>query len=261
MNTTIACGGRRVWAGALAACLAGALGGCTGATEAPRTAFLEGSERMTSNARTPFQRAYWNQAYDPNAYTELYVAPVNTDYLMAQNFWEKANVANVDPAQTKKDVAAVADYTRQSFIRAAKDDPDHRFTVVDKDRVGGKTLILELALVQLVPSKAVLNAIGYVTWVPTVVALGGSTATGSQDTGKGVVAIEGRVRDGTSGEIVGMFADREHPATAIVDLKALNWWAPAKAIVDDWSRQLIALAKHPSGAVVKQTPQFELMVW
>jgi hypothetical protein len=245
----------------LAMVCAGALCGCGGATEAPRTAFLENSERMTANGRTPFQRTYWNKAYNAPDYTELYVAPVNTDYTMAQSFWEKANVANVDPAKVKGDIAAMAEYTRQSFIKAAANDPKHRFTVVEKDQIGKKTLILELAIVQLVPSKAVLNAIGYVTWIPTVVALGGSTVSDSQDTGKGVVAIEGRVRDGASGEIIGMFADREHPGSAIVDLKALRWWEPAKAIIDDWSKELIALANNPPGAVVKQTPQFELLVW
>ena len=39
----------------LAMC-AGALCGCGGATEAPRTAFLENSERLTTNSRSPFQR-------------------------------------------------------------------------------------------------------------------------------------------------------------------------------------------------------------
>ena len=237
-----------------------ALCGC-GASEAPRTAFLGDPELMTAGNRTPFHRAYWNKKYDPQAYSELYVAPVNTDYVMAQSFWEKANVANIDPAQAKRDIAAVAEYTRQSFIRAAAGDPNHRFRVVEQNEIGDKTLILELAIVQLVPSKAVLNAIGYVTWLPTVVALGGSAATGSQDTGKGVVAIEGRIRDGATGEIIGMFADRQHPPTAIVDLKALNWWAPAKAIVDQWSKQLIALANRPADRVVRDVPQFELMVW
>jgi hypothetical protein len=245
---------------AAAAVCAVALAGCS-ATQAPSTGFLEDSGRMTADKRMPFQRTYWNKQYDAKAYTELYVAPVNTDYVSAQSFWEKANVANVDPAQVKKDVAAIAEYTRQSFVRAAAEDPKHRFTVVDKDKVGKQTLILELAIVQLVPSKAVLNAIGYVTWIPTVVALGGSAASDSQDTGKGVVAIEGRIRDGTTGEIIGMFADRQHPPTAIIDLKALNWWAPAKAIIDNWSKSLIALANRPPGGVVKETPQFELMVW
>jgi len=235
--------------------------GCQTNSPPPSTRFVKKAEDMSAIERTPFQQIYWNKAYDPKAYTELYVAPVNTDYVTAQNFWEKANVANVDPAQVRRDVAAIADYTRQSFVRAATNDPNHRFRVVEEDQVGDKTLILEPAIVQLVPAKAVLNAIGYVTWVPTVVALGGSAATGSQDTGKGVVAIEGRLRDGKTGDIIGMFADREHPPTAIVDLKALNWWAPAKAIIDQWGRQLVALANRPPGGAVQDAPKFELMVW
>ncbi|HEY7118455.1 MAG TPA: DUF3313 domain-containing protein [Tepidisphaeraceae bacterium] len=242
-----------------AAGLALALAGC-GASEAPTSGFTQDPALMSKDPRYPFQRTYWNKKFDPKTYTQLYVAPVNTQYVMAQNFWEKVNVANVDPDKVKKDVAMIAQYTRESFIRAAADDPKHRFTVVDKPE-GPNTLILELAITQLVPSKAVLNAIGYVTWIPTVVALGGSTATDSQDTGKGVIAIEGRARDGATGEIIGMFADRQHPPTAIVDVKSLNWWAPAKQIIDTWSKQLIQVANLPPGGVVKDMPNFELLVW
>jgi hypothetical protein len=251
---------RQVPTAAVLACAA-ALCGCQASSPPPGTGFVKKSDDMSAVERTPFQQIYWNKAFDPKNYTELYVAPVNTDYVTAQNFWEKVNVANVDPAQVKRDVAAIADYTRQSFVSSAKNDPNHRFNVVEENQVGDKTLILELAIVQLVPSKAVLNAIGYISWVPTVVALGGSAATGSQDTGKGVVAIEGRIRDGKTGEVIGMFADREHPPTALIDLKALNWWAPAKAIIDQWGRQLIALANRPPGGAVQAAPQFELMVW
>jgi hypothetical protein len=102
---------------------------------------------------------------------------------------------------------------------------------------------------------------GYVTFIPMAVQMSTSQITGSQDTGKGVVAIEGRIRDGGGGEIIGMFQDREHPADAIVDIKALSWWAPAKKIVDGWATQLVAVANRPPGAVVKDTPTFELLVW
>jgi hypothetical protein len=214
---------------------------------------------MTKNESTPFQRTYWNKKYDAKDYTEILIAPVNTDYVAAQNFWEKANIANATPGQDKKDINAIADYTRQSFTRAFADDPKHRFTVVSA--AGPKTLILEIAITQLVPSKAVLNAIGYITWIPTVVSMTGSVATDSQDTGKGAIAIEGRVRDGATGEIIGMFADREHPATAIIDVKALSWWAPTKGIIDQWGKELVALANRPPGGVVKEAPAFELLVW
>lgn len=235
-----------------------ATGGCK-STEAPPSGFIDQPELMTHNPSTPFARSYWNKKYDPNAYDELLVAPVNTQYVMAQSIWEKANVVNVSQEQVQKDIRAMAEYTRQSFVRAGTDDPRKRFKVVDT--AGPKTLILELALVQIVPSKAAMNALGYVTWIPAAVTAGGSMATDSQDTGKGVVAIEGRIRDGGTGEIIGMFADRERPKTAIVDIKSLNWWAPAKAIIDEWSKQLVALANRPPGGVVKDSPAFELMVW
>jgi hypothetical protein len=232
--------------------------GCR-AEEAPATAFIEDAQLMSANPSTPFNRTYWNKEYNPRDYDELLVAPVNTQYVMAQNIWEKANLVNVRPEQLKKDIDDLAVYTRQSFVRAAADDPKKRFKVVET--AGPKTLILELALVQVVPSKAALNALGYVTWVPAVVTAGGAAATDSQDAGKGVIAIEGRIRDGATGKIIGLFADRERPKTAIIDIKSLNWWAPLKAIVDEWSQQLIALANRPPGAVVKENPSFELMVW
>src|SRR5215218_5393100 len=108
MIGTFGFGGR--WVLGLALWSAAVLAGCSGgATQAPNSGFLEDSARMTTDQRMPFQRTYWNKAYDSKAYTELYVAPVNTDYVMAQSFWEKANVANVDPAKAKKDIAAVAE--------------------------------------------------------------------------------------------------------------------------------------------------------
>jgi hypothetical protein len=234
------------------------LAGCK-STDAPVSEFNPDAARMAYDASLPFQRTYWNRKFDPTAYDEILVAPVNTDYLAAQSFWEKANAANAMPGQDKKDIAAIAEYTRQSFVHAASDDPKHRFKVVST--AGPKTLILELAITQLVPSKAALNAVGFVTWIPTAIATGASMAEGSEDTGKGVIAIEGRVRDGKTGEIIGMFADRQRPKVAFVDLKALNWWAPAKQIIDEWSSQLIAVANRPPGGVVKAAPAFELLVW
>lgn len=199
------------------------------------------------------------QKHDPRNYTEILVAPVNTRYILAQNIWEKASAANVTEDQVRSSIQAMADYTRVSFVRAASEDPKKRFKVVETS--GPRTVILEVALVQLVPSKAVLNAVGFVSWVPAVITTAGSLSTGSEDSGKGVVAIEARFRDGATGEVIGMFADREHPKTAFVDLKALQWWAPAKQIVDEWSAQLIEVANQPPGTAVKDSPTFELLVW
>ena len=88
----------------------------------------------------------------------------------------------------------------------------------------------------------------------------GSTITESQDQGKGVIAMEARLRDGGTGEVVGMFADREHPPVALVDIKALNWWAPCKAVIDQWSKQFVEVANNP-GKKVADSKTFELLTW
>jgi hypothetical protein len=234
------------------------LAGCH-ASEAPTSGFIENPELMASNTSQPFQRAYWNREYDPKEFTAIMIAPVNTQYVMAQNFWENASTAGISKDQVKRDIEALAQYTQRSFSNAFGKDPNHRFKVVDT--AGPKTLILELALTQVVPSKPALNAIGYITWIPSAVAVAGSTVTESQDVGKGVVAIEGRIRHGGNGEIMGMFQDRQNPPTAIVDLKALSWWAPAKQIIDNWSNELVTVANRPPGAIIKPAPAFQLLVW
>ena len=243
------------------ACLlltASLLGGCK-ATEAPDSGFLQETHKMRPNEKTPFHRTYWNKQVDPRRYTKIVVAPVNTNYVMAQKLWEKANLINVDPERVKKDIDALAEYTRQSFTKAIAEDPNKRFTVVPER--GQRTLILEVALVQIVPSKPVLNALGYAHWIPNAVSVTASTVSDSEDTGKGVVAIEGRVRDGVTGEVIGMFADRERSPVALLDLKSLTWWEPAKTIVDAWAEQLVEVANRPPGEAVKDSPSFELLVW
>ncbi|MDD5063991.1 MAG: DUF3313 domain-containing protein [Phycisphaerae bacterium] len=235
------------------------LTGCK-AGEVPDSGFNPNPERMSKDANVPFQRTYWNDKFDPRAYHKIFIAPVNTDHVMAQKFWEQMNLANLDKERLQEDVTSMADYTQHSFTRAFMKDPSRRFIVVNV--AGPDTLILEMALVQLVPSRAVFAAVGCVfPSIPAVVGMTSGVASKSQDVGKGVVAIEGRFRDGKTGEIIGMFADCEHPKSAILDLKALNWWAPAKVIIDDWSKQLVEAANAQPGATVKDSPAFELLVW
>ncbi|MGA1980232.1 MAG: DUF3313 family protein [Sedimentisphaerales bacterium] len=234
------------------------LAGCK-AGEAPNSGFNPNPELMSKDANVPFQRTYWNNKFDPNAYHEIFIAPVNTDYLAAGSSWESFNLANFDKERFKKDIAALADYTQKSFTKAFREDPNHLYKVVDVP--GPNTLLLELALVQVVPSGAVFGVVGCVSGIPAAVGMAAGAASKSQDVGKGVVAIEGHFRDGRTGEIIGMFADCEHPKSAILDLKAIDWWAPAKAIIDEWSQQLVAVANRPPGTAVKDSPAFELLVW
>jgi len=127
------------------------------AKEAPTSQFIPQPALMARDETLPFNRAYWNHKYDPKSFTEIVIAPVNIQYVMAQNFWEKASSAGISPEKAKNDIQELADYTRESVTRAFANDPKHRFKVVQE--AGPQTFILELALTQVVPSKAALNAI------------------------------------------------------------------------------------------------------
>jgi len=197
-------------------------------------------------------------------FAEVYVAPVNTDYVMAQNIWEKATLANVSKDDVRKNVDLLANYMRNAFIKEFQNDRKKRFRVVEKP--GQDTLILEMAIVQLVPSKSELQAlslvpVGFVGLIGTGVMAGGSAVTHSEDQGKGVIAIEGRTRDGASGEVICMFADRQHPPTAILDIKALFWWEPAKPICDGWAKQFVEFETSPPGTTIKNMSNFQFLVW
>ena len=237
--------------------------GCR-ASPAPDSGFLQDPKLMKSDKDVPYNRIYVNPKYAEKAYTEIYVAPVNTDYVMAENIWERATLASFNKDDVKKNVAMLAEYQRNAFIKACRGDPNRKFTVVDKP--GPHTLVLETAIVQLVPSKAELQAlslvpVGFVGLIGTGVMAGGSLVTHSEDQGKGVIAMEGRTRDGSTGEVVWMFADREHPPTALLDLKALFWWEPAKPICDGWGRQFVELQNRPKGKKIEEIPNFQLLVW
>jgi hypothetical protein len=242
----------------LCACFLLASFGCR-AKPAPDAGFLDNPKLMTASKDVPFNRAWSNPNYRDKRYTEIYIAPVNTDYVMAQNLWENATIAAINREDVQKNVHMLGDYLRNAFIKAAEKDPTKKFKVVDQP--GPDTLILEMAIVQLVPSKSELQAASYVTWIPTAVMVAGSVVTQSEDQGKGMIAMEARTRDGGTGEITSMFADREHPPTAIVDLKSLFWWEPAKPICDGWARQFMAMQTNPKGKKIDEIPNFQLLVW
>src|SRR5579862_4569368 len=127
--------------------------GCR-ARPAPDSGFLQDPNLMKADSAVPFNRMYTNPKYLSKNFSEIYVAPVNTDYVMAENLWEKATLAEVNKSDVKKNVEMLADYQRNAFIKACENDPNKKFKVVEKP--GPNTLILETAIVQLVPSKAEL---------------------------------------------------------------------------------------------------------
>src|SRR4029078_6777532 len=105
--------------------------GCR-ATPAPDSGFLQDPKLMRADKDVAFNRLYVNPKFKDTQFINIYVAPVNTDYVMAQNIWERATLASVSKEDVKKNVALLAEYMRNAFVKEFRNDPKKRFTVVDE---------------------------------------------------------------------------------------------------------------------------------
>jgi hypothetical protein len=221
---------------------------------APSTGYLPDSVPMTEQrARFPFQRVWVKPGVDKDDYDRIVIGSVNTSYLMENTGWKAANPGNTELDEA---VEELAQYMQETFDRAFRDDPQHKFLMANQR--GPHTLILQLAITEVVPAKAALGALGLVAPVvgQTAVGIGSKAAAG-----KPSIAIEGRVLDGQTGEVLFMFADREERQWRPIDLKAMSWWGHAKPIIDDWARQCVELANTPSTYQVEDRSAFTLKPW
>ena len=221
---------------------------------APDSGFLENSGPMSENrGRFPFQRVWVKPGVQKENYAFVNVAPVNTSYLMDATGWKAANPGNADLDRAVRDMA---EYTRATFIDAFNNPLNNRFRATPQP--GPRTVTLELAITELVPSKAGLTAAGMIAPAAGQAAIGlGAKAAAGQPS----VAIEGRVRDASTGELLFQFADRQEPQMRVVNAQGLTWWSHAKEAIRDWAAQCVVLANTPADEKVKDRMPFTLKPW
>jgi len=229
------------------------LGGCK-TKPAPDSGFLSQPDLMTAQReRFPFDRVWVRPGVNWDYYRAILVRPVNTAYLMENTGWKAANPGNKDLTE---DAQELADFTHDSFVEAFDADPHHRLPV--SWRKGPRVAVLDIAIVELVPSKAVLGALGLVAPLAGSAAVGvGSKVAG----GNPSVAIEGRVYDSQTGAVLMMFADREEPPFRILDAKAVTWYGDAEDSIKIWARQMVELANTPRSQKVDDASSFSLSPW
>jgi hypothetical protein len=203
----------------------------------------QSADKMKKDPNRPYDRIW----YDPKAksahFTSVYVAPVNTDYLKQMSWWNDASGAGLG-TDRDKDVKEIADYFRASVQKAFKEDPKHRYQVVDVPT--DNTLILEMAIIELVPTKV---------WLNTMTQL----FVGAWN--HGTIAFEARVRDGKSKEIIAAFADRQYGDTAVVSTADYSWWAHSKKVIDDWAQDMVNSANASPDEKVQHALPFDATPW
>ena len=213
------------------------------AAPAEDTEFSQSADKMKEDPNRPFHRIWYDPRANSTHFTSVYVAPVNTDYLKTMSWWNQASVAGLG-TDRDKDVKEIADYFRASAQKAIKEDPKHRYEVVDV--ATDNTLVLEMAIIELVPTKVWLNSM-------TQLFVGAWN--------HGTIAFEGRVRDGKTQEIIVAFADRQHGDSGIVSSDDYSWWAHAHEVMDDWSQDIVNSSNASPDEKVQHSLPFDATPW
>jgi hypothetical protein len=239
------------WAFAPMMMTAAFLVGCK-AAPAPSAGFAD-SSLLKPDPNTPFNKFWRKPDVQWKSYSKIYVAEVNTSYMMKMTVWQKGERQE----NVEKDVHTLAAFARDSIMKAFREDPHHRFQVIDTPTHDPHTLVLEVALIEVVPSKVLLNALGY---APFFIGTG-VTVVRTVANDKSTAAFEARVRDSSTEEIVMLAADRESEQFAVIDVRGLTWYSDAEGIVSEWSKQFVLLANAKPGEKVEAASTFRLLPW
>jgi hypothetical protein len=227
------------------------LSGCK-AEEGAGGGFIDKSD-MAKDPSLPFHKVWVKPGLDKSKYTKVYIAPVNTSYMLKMTEWQQG----VRKDEIEQDVAKLAAFTQETIKKAFREDPNHRLQVVDEPGNSADTMIVEVALIEVVPSKVVLNALGY---TPFYIGL---TLNAVRTVAKDVstTAFEARIRDAATGEVIAKVADRESQQVAIVSVRGLTWYGHAETNIKQWAEQFVKIANRKPGEMVKDTDTFTLMPW
>ena len=214
---------------------------------APDAGFIDGS-KTSKRADLPFQKTWVQKGVDWKAYQGIYVAPVNTAYVLKSGSWKA--VARYGKAE--EDLQKEAQFMRETFMKAFQEDPNKRFRVVETPSAGD--LILEMAIVELTPNSPAMKAAEFVP-----IAGWGIKAVNMAT--PNYVSFEARILDGASGVILATVADRRQAKVAVVNVQDYTWFGHADAIIKDWAKEFVEVANRRPGQIVKKAAGYQLKPW
>ena len=236
--------------------IAAALYGCKAAPVEKETSFLPNPEKLQDTKGGAVQKVWKDPNINLLSYDKVIVVPVFTEDQLQKSWLERNNIRHM-LGDDDKDLLEFAKYTENAFKKAIA--ADRRLSLVTKP--GPKTLILELALVKVVPGKPIIAALGNlsnltpfgVLLVPLKVGAKASADSPMQAS----VAIEGIVRDSQTKKVIGMFADREKQKAAVFNFNDFRAYSNLKQIVDEWAMQFVeAMNRKPDDPRIKDSKVF-----
>ena len=197
------------------------------------TDFLPGKERLVRQPDTFPVHYVW---MDTNAVLKadlknVCIAPFNTAYLRKGNGYDewRDKIVGLDDA-----IADLGEYGRNAFVQAFK---ERKLNVVD-DPETPNTAIVEFAITAFVPTRSEIATLGTVGdfFCPGLGLVADCLSSGE-------IAIECRVRDSATKEVVLMFADAEGEPQALLQFAKFSYTSAAKInlkrIADDFAESCV----------------------
>ena len=197
------------------------------------TPFIEKPELLRNGSI--FHRTWKKDKTAFSGYTKFAVRQVNTEHMREFGWWEKRNVANrddieldgykkkPDPEVTKN----IAWYFEKTLKSSFEKTPENRLQYISADKADNKTLIIELAIVELVPIKRYMKGAGLI---------GDGSLKG------GTIAFEGKIVN-SKGILLAMLTDRKvhDPDHTLYDQSPEAWYLHAKPAINNWSTLIVGV--------------------
>jgi hypothetical protein len=207
----------------------------------PDAGFLDQPQLLQADKKIPFNAAWIKDDADLLSYKKVYVAPVDTTHLLKLDWWQRASL---EPGDQQKWADELANYFRDRMKAQFSDDDPNTYQVVDTP--DDETLIIELAIVEVVPTKVWLNAIGYIV-------------AGAVDQGE--TGFEGRLRDGKTKKVIAEFKDHEYGQFDLVSVRDLEWAGHSRHTLQRWSDELEEICYRQPDQVVSPMSPVTLLPW
>jgi len=184
------------------------------------------------------------KAWERTGNFDRIVIQVNTRYLR-----HKEHASPVAQQQEARAAAEMAKYMRARFDDAFAKGGKYRVV----SRPGHKTLVLELAIVELHPTNVPVNV---VATGASVVAPGANFVASMIS--RGTIAMEGKLRNGETGELLEEFTDREHDKSSAFSFRDYSPYAHGRRAADDWAKEIEAMSRTPRNQKVHGAMAFTL---
>ncbi|MEM1296500.1 MAG: DUF3313 family protein, partial [Verrucomicrobiota bacterium] len=199
--------------------------------------FLEDGAKLGANDRWPFQRVWYSEkwAKDRHSYEKVILPDISIAYLQDTAWKDRKPGDSQD--ELAEDAQKLADFWEELRSNRSRNEVTAKMDLTTTS--GPKTLIIEAAIVELVPNNAILKIAGTAA---------GQAVTGGgliKKLGNGSIAFEMQVRDSETGEVLIQAADREVFQSALVDVASYTWYHGAKNVIKEWQEQMYELYSSP----------------